>query len=72
LLALSVDKKRIEAGLPPLQTFVIDVISAAAAPLEVSDSAASELPPAIEIEKKMSSTQIRRWLAEHPPQERDA
>jgi len=53
--AAAIDKERAHKGLPALQTFVIDVISASSAKLDHED---------VELLKqtKMSSTFIREWI----------
>lgn len=48
---------RSEKGLPPLETFVIDVISAVSADLGTEDAEALK-------NAKMSSTYIRQWIYE--------
>ena len=50
-----VDKCREEKGLPPLKTFVIDVISHSSHRLEVEDVEALK-------QAKLSSTYIRQWI----------
>lgn len=50
-----VDKCREEKGLPPLKTFVIDVISHSSSRLEAEDVEALK-------QAKMSSTYIRQWI----------
>ena len=52
----SVDRCREEKGLPPLKTFVIDVISHNSRRLDVEDVEALK-------QAKMSSTYIRQWIA---------
>jgi len=51
----AVDKFREEKGLPPLRTFVIDVISHRSRRLDVEDVEALK-------QAKMSSTYIRQWI----------
>jgi pantetheine-phosphate adenylyltransferase len=55
LLVLKVDKCRDEKGLPPLKTFVIDVISHSSGRLEAEDVETLK-------QAKMSSTYIRQWI----------
>ncbi|OBZ69225.1 Phosphopantetheine adenylyltransferase [Grifola frondosa] len=55
--ASSIDKRRREQALPPLRTFVIDVISATEASVDAEDA---ELLKST----KMSSTFIREWIVE--------
>lgn len=50
-------KLRAERGLPPLEPFVIDVISSSSARLDPEDAAALR-------SGKMSSTAIRQWIVE--------
>jgi len=52
-----VAKHRAEKNLPPLQPFLIDVISATNASLEKDDADWLK-------EHKLSSTYIRAWIAE--------
>jgi len=52
----SIDKLRKEKSLPPLQTFVIDVISSTETSLDHSDAELLK-------QTKMSSTFIRQWIA---------
>ncbi|KZT26556.1 Nucleotidylyl transferase [Neolentinus lepideus HHB14362 ss-1] len=52
----SIDKSRKEKSLPPLQTFVIDVISSTETSLDHSDAELLK-------QTKMSSTFIRQWIA---------
>jgi pantetheine-phosphate adenylyltransferase len=51
----AVDKYREEKGLPPLKTFVIDVISHSSSRVEVEDAEALK-------QAKLSSTYIRQWI----------
>ena len=50
-----VDKRRKELSLPPLRTFVIDVISATESSVDAEDAALLKTA-------KMSSTYIREWI----------
>ncbi len=54
-IGAQVDKFRDEKGLPPLKTFVIDVISHRSRRLDVEDVEALK-------QAKMSSTYIRQWI----------
>ncbi|CCM06878.1 uncharacterized protein FIBRA_09186 [Fibroporia radiculosa] len=56
--ASSIHAHRKDKGLPPLETFVIDVISATEA--SIDDADAERLKSA-----KMSSTYIRQWIVDH-------
>ena len=51
----AVDKRRKELSLPPLRTFVIDVISATESSVDAEDAALLKTA-------KMSSTYIREWI----------
>lgn len=55
--ARPVDKIRRDRGLPPLRTFVIDVISHTDANLDAEDAEALR-------KTKMSSTFIREWIVQ--------
>jgi len=55
--ASAIAKYRLEKSLPPLETFVIEVISATASTLQSEDSSYLR-------EAKMSSTYIRQWIVE--------
>ncbi len=57
-----VDKCREEKGLPPLKTFVIDVISHSSSRVEVEDAEALK-------QAKMSSTYIRQWIVSRQKRE---
>jgi pantetheine-phosphate adenylyltransferase len=54
-IGVQVDKCREEKGLPPLKTFVIDVISHNSGQLEAEDVEALK-------QAKMSSTYVRQWI----------
>ncbi|KAI0748528.1 Nucleotidylyl transferase [Daedaleopsis nitida] len=56
--AASIDQRRAELGLPPLRTFVIDVISATEASVDAEDAAVLRTA-------KMSSTYIREWIVKN-------
>ncbi len=60
-----VAKRREEQALPPLRTFVIDVISATEASVDAEDAAVLRTA-------KMSSTYIREWIVENQKQETQA
>jgi len=51
----AIRKRRVEQSLPPLETFVIDVISSQALVMNSDD-------PKCLREGKMSSTSIRQWI----------
>ncbi|KAH9945877.1 Nucleotidylyl transferase [Epithele typhae] len=53
--AASIDERRAALALPPLRTFVIDVISATEASVDAEDAAVLKTA-------KMSSTYIREWI----------
>ena len=57
-----VDKYREEKGLPPLKTFVIDVISHSSRRVEVEDAEALK-------QAKLSSTYIRQWIVSRQTRE---
>jgi pantetheine-phosphate adenylyltransferase len=57
LMWVTVDKIRNEKGLPPLRSFVIDVISATDVNVNALDTAALR-------QAKMSSTYIRQWIVD--------
>ncbi|KZT71290.1 Nucleotidylyl transferase [Daedalea quercina L-15889] len=59
--AASIHKHREEKGLPPLRTFVIDVISSSEASLDDRDAEALK-------NTKMSSTFIRQWIVHNRAQ----
>ncbi|KAN0077224.1 hypothetical protein V8E55_011079 [Tylopilus felleus] len=54
--AAAIDKERARKGLPPLQTFVIDVISSNSSKLDHEDAEILK-------QTKMSSTFVREWIA---------
>ncbi|EIN07175.1 Nucleotidylyl transferase, partial [Punctularia strigosozonata HHB-11173 SS5] len=56
--ASAIDKIRTEKGLPPLRTFVIDVISAESESIEGDSAEALK-------QAKMSSTYIREWIVKY-------
>ncbi|EPQ58000.1 Nucleotidylyl transferase [Gloeophyllum trabeum ATCC 11539] len=56
--AASIDKLRKEKSLPPLRTFVIDVISSTESSLDHTNAELLK-------QAKMSSTFIRKWIAAH-------
>jgi pantetheine-phosphate adenylyltransferase len=58
----TVDKIRREKALPPLQSFVIDVISSESANLEGDSAEALK-------QAKMSSTYIREWIVKNQTRE---
>jgi phosphopantetheine adenylyltransferase len=62
-IGTQVDKCREEKGLPPLKTFVIDVISHSSGRLEAEDVEALK-------QAKMSSTYIRKWIVSRQKGER--
>ncbi|KAI8989700.1 Nucleotidylyl transferase [Trametes punicea] len=62
--ASTVHKRREEQGLPPLRTFVIDVISATEASVDAEDAALLKTA-------KMSSTYIRQWIVQSQPQQHE-
>ena len=57
LTRVPVDQIRRDKGLPPLRTFVIDVISHTDAKLDADDAEALR-------KTKMSSTFIREWIVQ--------
>ncbi|KAG6376211.1 hypothetical protein JVT61DRAFT_2186 [Boletus reticuloceps] len=57
--AAAIDKERASKGLPPLRTFVIDVISSDSSKLDHEDAEILK-------QTKMSSTFIREWIASNP------
>ena len=59
----AVDKRRKELALPPLRTFVIDVISATESSVDAEDAALLKTA-------KMSSTYIREWIVKHKQEQR--
>ena len=59
----TVDKRRKELALPPLRTFVIDVISATESSVDAEDAALLKTA-------KMSSTYIREWIVKHKQEQR--
>ncbi|KAI0707628.1 Nucleotidylyl transferase [Earliella scabrosa] len=61
--AASIDKRRKELSLPPLRTFVIDVISATESSVDAEDAALLKTA-------KMSSTYIREWIVKHKQEQR--
>ncbi|OJT09123.1 Phosphopantetheine adenylyltransferase [Trametes pubescens] len=63
--ASSIAKRREEQALPPLRTFVIDVISATEASVDAEDAAVLRTA-------KMSSTYIREWIVKNQKQETQA
>lgn len=54
----TVDKRRKEVSLPPLRTFVIDVISATESSVDAEDAALLKAA-------KLSSTYIREWIVKN-------
>lgn len=56
--ALTVDKKRVAESLPPLRTFVIDVISSESEKLDHEDMETLK-------QTKLSSTFIRDWIVKN-------
>ena len=54
----TVHKRREEMSLPPLRTFVIDVISATESSVDADDAALLKTA-------KMSSTYIRQWIVKN-------
>ncbi|KAF8447894.1 Nucleotidylyl transferase, partial [Boletus edulis BED1] len=57
--AAAIDKERASKDLPPLRTFVIDVISSDSSKLDHDDAEILK-------QTKMSSTFIREWIASNP------